>query len=337
MSGSLEEVRSLREQLSELQDRYMQLEEEMSSTQANASHALPIVSGPTVSSIETLYREKTSALQRELKHAKRSAKEEKILHNSALERAARSNEEQRAVARQAQEEVEVLREKAFDLQAEVERLKSATLNSADASLDTFDGEGQFQMLYRETLAALNEEQEKRRDAAVAARTELQNTRELIEDAKEDSASLRAELEMLKLRQVELDKAYQNALRMLEKEVRLLRGNELAEEVARLRAMGAKELAAEEQQRLDREKQLLMEKQITTMEEVYVLRERLKDYDELRRELFFALVLGLKLSVTVNGGACNVDAGELWEQANGEPFSTWKTWLEERIVLHGTLN
>lgn len=81
-----------------------------------------------MSQIEALYREKTSALQRELKQEKRKLKEEKILHSAALDRAAKATEEQRLVARRAQEEVELLRERVCDLQGEVERFKARTPN-----------------------------------------------------------------------------------------------------------------------------------------------------------------------------------------------------------------
>lgn len=206
------------------------------------------------------------------------------------------------------------------------------------------------MLYRETLAALNEEQEKRREAAVAMRTELLNTKELVEDAKEESASLRAELEVLRMRQVELEKAYQNDLRieqekeaLLEKELRHLRNEnalakrvaELEAEIERLREMRSEELDAEERQRRELTQAKLMEKQIATMEEVYLLQEKLKDYEEIRRELFFALVVGMKMTEASKGRSCNVDAGELWETGQKNPVSSWKAWLEERICVKET--
>jgi hypothetical protein len=99
--------------------------------------------------------------------------------------------------------------------------------------------GQFQMLYRETLASLNEERDKRREAAVATRTELQNAREEKEDAKEEAAMLRAELDVVKLRAAELDRAYHNDLRIekekeeqLEKELAALKNDGLWQEKLR---------------------------------------------------------------------------------------------------------
>jgi len=332
---SVDEVRELREQLSSLQDRYLELEER----HAGCGKALTEGSASVVNvtgSIEALYRDQLNSLKKELKKKSRLAKEERILHEATLRRNQETTEEVRALGRRHAEEAEMLRERVCDLQQQVERLQKEPTR-----FDSFDGEGHFQNLYRETLAALQQEQQQRREAAVASRTELQNTRELVEDAREDSASLRAELDMMRLRLAELDRAYQNDLRIekekeaqLEHEVRKLRSesghDDLVREVARLRAMGAAQLAEEERERLEAEKQLLMEKQICTMEEVHMLREKLTDYDEMRKELFFALVLGLKLTVAGRGEPCNVDASQLWEQGQEKPFTMWKAWLEDKI-------
>lgn len=229
-----ETIIALREQLSELQDRYMALEESVPSVSAS------LASSSTVASIEMLYKDKIASLQKELKQMKRAGKEAKAESEVAVKKAAKKVEEYKVRCVRAEEEASVLRERTLDLQTEVDKLRKdlesrAEGNNSQNSSSSFDVEGQFQLLYRETLASLNEERDKRREAAVATRTELQNAREEKEDAKEQAAMLRAELDVFKLRAAELERAYQNDLR-IEKE----KEEQLEKELATLKRGGVLE-------------------------------------------------------------------------------------------------
>ncbi len=344
------QIVALREQLSELQDKYMQLEESQHASATSNS----LAASSTVASIETLYREKNAELQKELKRAKRAAKEAKAESEVQLKRVTKKVEEHRARTQQAEEEAAALREKAMDLQTEVDKLRAdlesrGTGSAAGGKTHTFDGEGQFQMLYRETLASLNEERDKRREQAVSAHTELQNAREEREDAKELAASLRAELDVHKMRAAELERAYQNDLRIekekeaqLEKEVaRLKQDHKWQQEVDKLRAelervrnSVAGDLLAAQAEKHEADKRLLIEKQIATMEDNFNLRQQVADFEAMREKLFFTLVLALKLNDSDNGLSCNnVDATSVWHsEAQKVHFSQWQTLLEQKMVV-----
>jgi DNA repair exonuclease SbcCD ATPase subunit len=181
-----EDASTLREQLSTLQDKWMELEEWSESAKRElkqlrgegtssegtsdasedaddggegASTRSLAGEGATVASIETLYREQNHALRRDLKKLKRSMKEMKVQHDAQLKRALKKIETHKAKAKTAEEEAERLRERACDLQLELEGKKAANASApvvAVTAVDTFDTEGQFQMLYKETLNALNQ-------------------------------------------------------------------------------------------------------------------------------------------------------------------------------------
>lgn len=212
---------ALREQLSQLQDKWMELEQwsddakrrlrvlegsddsaEGSPRDGSAVPASPAAGDATVASIETLYREKNSALHRQLKEAKRAARESAAQADAQLKRALKKIETHKTKARAAQDEAAQLRERAFELQQALEA-KQAAVPAAPAATASFDLEGQFQLLYKETLQALNEERDARREAAMSARTELQNVREELDAAVEDAVGLRADVEVRKLREKSL--------------------------------------------------------------------------------------------------------------------------------------
>jgi hypothetical protein len=299
-----------------------------------SSVSVAVPDSTTVSSIESLYKDKNSALSKELKKVKRALKESKILQEAATERAAQQVEEQRSLCRVSEAEADMLREKAFDLQAEVERLKAREAREGKA--DTFDGEGQFQMLYQETLRELNAERDRRHETAVSVRTEMQNLREEVEDAKEEAAGLRCELELFRRREADLEQGYQNDLKiekekeeMLEKELFEFRNeSELYKKIQRLEA----ELSERAEGRGETSsKQKLMEKQIETMEEMYLLKEQLKDFEAIRKKLFFSLVLGLKLNESAKGRSCNhLDASDLWQEAQETNFQSWEEFIQSKI-------
>ena len=337
-----EEVVLLREQLSALQDRYMALEESVPAV------SVSLASSSTVASIETLYREKNAALQKELKQAKRAVKEARAESEVHEKKANKQVAELKLQLSRAEDEASVLRERAMDLQNEVERLRKDLENGGGLGkkTDSFDTEGQFQMLYRETLASLNEERDKRREAAVATRTELQNAREEKEDAKEEAALLRAELDVQKRRAAELDRAYQNDLRIeKEKEAQLELAlaslkqspstwqeqvEALQRQVEQLREATAGELLREQHERHEADKALLIGKQIAVMEENFELRSKLTDFELMREKLFFALVLALKLNLSLKGITCNsIDATGLWASSAVQKlhFTQWQTLLE----------
>ncbi len=266
-----DDAAALRDQLSTLQDKWMALEEwsvdakrrlrtltgaesgdELADGPSPRASGAVVVSdgsasgggGPaTVASIESLYREKNHALHRELKDLKRATKEAKVQYESQLKRAVKKIESHKAKARAATEEAEQLRERAFELQSQLERgapEQPPPAAVAAAAVDTFDAEGQFQLLYKETLLALNEERDARHKIAVSTRTEVQNLREELDDAREEAMGLRADVEVRRLREASLSSAYDNELRIerdKERQMELLVGT-LKAELAQLRDQSA---------------------------------------------------------------------------------------------------
>ena len=158
--------------------------------------------------------------------------------------------------------------------------------------------------------------------------------------------LRAELETQKMRAAELERAYQNDLRiekgkeeLLEKELARLKQenkwqtmvDELQAELERTRGAVAGDVLQEQMDKHERDKQLLIEKQIAVMEENFVLRQKLEDFDVMREKLFFALALALKLNESSKGVLLNnLDATQIWEdEARKMHFSQWNALLEQK--------
>lgn len=168
-------------------------------------------------------------------------------------------------------------------------------------------------------------------------------------------SLRADIELRKLREASLSTSYANELHIArEKETvyvlelkktqaqlkaaldsdalqERIRALELQLEQSRLVSGG--ELLEQEKKRQALETQVMMEKNMQVMEELYVLRERLVDYDFLREKCFFALVWLLKLNENSKGRTPNLDATSLWQRVNtaGVSVRKWDAWLAEQIA------
>jgi predicted nucleic acid-binding Zn-ribbon protein len=68
----------------------------------------------------------------------------------------------------AEEEAAILREKAFEVQAQLEEARKTGASQVPSlvgksTVDTFDTEGQYQVLYKECLTALNKERDLRHE------------------------------------------------------------------------------------------------------------------------------------------------------------------------------
>ena len=76
-------------------------------------------------------------------------------------------ESHKSKVKTAEDEVALLRERAYELQSQIEKAKAdesiSQLERVGPPLDTFDTEGQYQVLYKECLVALNKERDLRHE------------------------------------------------------------------------------------------------------------------------------------------------------------------------------
>lgn len=57
---------------------------------------------------------------------------------------------------------------------------------------------------------------------------------------------------------------------------------------------------------------------------------LSELEAVRRELFYALALGIKLSMASTGGHSNLDVAQLYDEAKSMHYSSWNEWILRRI-------
>ncbi len=86
----------------------------------------------------------------------------------------------------AQEELELLRNRTADLE-----------DSSSRNTDTFDTEGYFLTLYKETLLELQEEKDKHHQDVIELRTQLQNATEQLNKSRQDYENLRTTFDICK--------------------------------------------------------------------------------------------------------------------------------------------
>eukprot|EP01129_Flabellula_baltica_P011613 TRINITY_DN5124_c0_g1_i1.p1 TRINITY_DN5124_c0_g1~~TRINITY_DN5124_c0_g1_i1.p1 ORF type:complete len:475 (-),score=130.31 TRINITY_DN5124_c0_g1_i1:17-1279(-) len=55
-----------------------------------------------------------------------------------------------------------------------------------------------------------------------------------------------------------------------------------------------------------------------------------DYEELKRSYFFSLSISIKLSRSIKGLSTNIDAQELYEEAQNLDFTEWDNWLHHKL-------
>jgi hypothetical protein len=60
-------------------------------------------------------------------------------------------------------------------------------------------------------------------------------------------------------------------------------------------------------------------------------EFLKEVDEMKREFFFTLAIGIKLNRTLQGVPCNLDTHHLWEQAKHLHHTKWNEFLHTQFA------
>merc|ERR1711991_159169 len=58
----------------------------------------------------------------------------------------------------------------------------------------------------------------------------------------------------------------------------------------------------------------------------------EDAQVLKREYFFSLALGIKLSLALKGKSANIDVSSLYELAKDMKMSEWNTWILEQSEL-----
>ena len=177
MNGN-EDYSSILDELSILQDKWMVLDEE---NQQLRQHIQELEARPTMEQIKTFHT-------RELKKVKKEAKRHQR-RNSAI--ADERNQTERKLAH-AMDELDMLRSRLSSL----------------ANEDSFDTEGHFQMLYKETLVQLQKEKEEHHQQMIQLKTKHQNT---VEELKNVQYELKGLYETREIREVALIQGYEAIL------------------------------------------------------------------------------------------------------------------------------
>jgi hypothetical protein len=86
-----------------------------------------------------------------------------------------------------------------------------------------------------------------------------------------------------------------------------------------------------QYRTLRQQVLLAEVQVPADVHNKLTDEFLKEVDEMKREFFFTLAIGIKLNRTLQGVPCNLDTQHLWEQAKHLHHSKWNEFLHTQFA------
>jgi len=63
-----------------------------------------------------------------------------------------------------------------------------------------------------------------------------------------------------------------------------------------------------------------------------LQQREQEIDNLKKQFFFALAVGLKLTFMQEGKECNVSTVSLWEECQRDKvgFVSWRLWIQEKL-------
>lgn len=97
-----------------------------------------------------------------------------------------------------------------------------------------------------------------------------------------------------------------------------------------KAKAAKTQHLREELELRRQEILELRSSIFSGNGPQLTRQYMKDHEELQREFFFALALGIKLNRMVQGQSTNLDVARLWEQARHLHFSEWNRWIQAEV-------
>jgi hypothetical protein len=63
----------------------------------------------------------------------------------------------------------------------------------------------------------------------------------------------------------------------------------------------------------------------------VKEEFLNEIEDMKREFFFTLTVGIKLNRTLQGQPCNLDAHALWDRAKLIHYRKWNDWLNAQFI------
>lgn len=63
----------------------------------------------------------------------------------------------------------------------------------------------------------------------------------------------------------------------------------------------------------------------------VKEEFLAEIEDMKREFFFTLTVGIKLNRTLQGQPCNLDAHALWDRAKLIHYRKWNDWLNAQFI------
>jgi PH domain len=59
-------------------------------------------------------------------------------------------------------------------------------------------------------------------------------------------------------------------------------------------------------------------------------DALSELEKVRKELFYALAVGIKLNLALNGTSCNVDIASMYEDARNIDYRRWNDWIMRQI-------
>jgi hypothetical protein len=62
----------------------------------------------------------------------------------------------------------------------------------------------------------------------------------------------------------------------------------------------------------------------------LIKRFLEDFDAIKREYFFSLAVGIKMSRAMLGQPANLDSTQLWKRAQANHFTTWNNFILSNI-------
>ena len=59
-------------------------------------------------------------------------------------------------------------------------------------------------------------------------------------------------------------------------------------------------------------------------------DELEEFDELKKDLFYSVAVGLKLNLAMRGQSCNIDIASLYEKGQYIDRKKWTEWIQKQM-------
>lgn len=200
IDNSNEQISTLREQLCAMQDKWSEQEQ-----RAEAAEKKVAALEQQVSTFSDIIKNS----RRELKAQKKEQQKSAHSHKTKMREAVNTNIDLEKTAEKHAREAEALRKQCQELQLALDKALEVGFENS-----SFNSEGIYQKLYKETLTEMEQLQEKHRREIYSQKTKLQNAEETI-------VNLKAEAELIKTKMDILTSSYEQASREDQKKIKLL--------------------------------------------------------------------------------------------------------------------